>query len=71
MKSPEEEAQILIKATQEELRLGTLHYNRAGRLLTTVEEVLRCLVDEGGVTVEPTEARKELFAKLGRAVKTT
>jgi len=59
----EDLARSLILAVEQELVLGTKHYNAAGDLLETVKEIVDCLLDEGSVTLEPTPERKHLFEK--------
>lgn len=56
-------AEELVESVKQELSEGTKHYNDAGELLTTPEEILDCLVHEDKVTIEPTSTRKHLFGK--------
>ena len=56
-----ERARILVESVRTEIRLGTKHWNREGKPLTTAREVLACMIEEGGVTFEPIEERKGLF----------
>ena len=58
-----ERALELMQSVQNELNLGTKHYNRAGKLLTTQKEIIECFVKEGGITVLPTPNRRSLFWK--------
>ena len=56
-----ERALELMQGVQNELDLGTKHYNRVGKLLTTQKEVIECLVQEGTVMIVPTPDRVDLF----------
>jgi len=49
----DDKARLLIQETKNALARGTKHYNREGKLLTTVKEILECLVKEGEVFFEP------------------
>lgn len=51
-KSKSQLAVDVITAIRIRLSLGHVHRNRAGRILSTVHEVLLCLSDEGGVQIE-------------------
>jgi hypothetical protein len=44
-----EEAKLLISGVNKALASGTKHYNRTGKLLTSTEEVLKTLIEEGSV----------------------
>ena len=46
------EAVLLIDTIEKALENGTRHYNRAGEELKTVEDILRCLKDEGELSFE-------------------
>jgi hypothetical protein len=62
--TPHEQALLMIQAVRSELLAGTRHYNKDGKLLETEREILQCMVDEGGVVLEPTEERKQVFNEL-------
>jgi len=51
-KNLNKDAVLLIKAVSNELAAGTKHYNKAGTLLTSLGDILECLLDEGSVTLE-------------------
>lgn len=55
---PHELAVLLIMETEAALASGTKHYNRAGKLLTEPEEIIRTLRDEGEVTFQPVKVDK-------------
>jgi hypothetical protein len=57
----EEEALRLIEAITTSLRGGAMHYDKTGRLLCNVEEVLKALLN-GPVTVESSSG--EIVATL-------
>ena len=48
-----EKAKALLASVEAALAAGTEHYDKAGRKLETVEAVLRCLQDEGAVSLKP------------------
>lgn len=50
-------ALALIASTERALAVGVRHYNRAGALLMTSQEVLLCLRDEGEITLEDPDRR--------------
>ena len=52
---------VLIASIEMELSLGTKHFNKKHQLQETVEEIVKTLLDEGTITVEPTEERRHLF----------
>ena len=56
-----ERALELMQGVQNEIDLGTKHYNKAGEYLATQKEIIECLVKEGAVTVVPTPERAYLF----------
>lgn len=58
--------ELIIKAVKGELALGTLHYNKAGKLLETLPEIVLCLHEEGGITVVPRADRQHLFKESKR-----
>lgn len=47
-----ENAAILVISVQNSLEKGIKHYNKVGELLSTPEDVLRTLLDEGVVTLD-------------------
>jgi len=52
--TPREKAVLLILETQRAVANGTLHYRVSdGKLLKTPKEILKTLVKEGKVTLEP------------------
>lgn len=51
MLTPMDKAQALIRSITEAIALGCQHSNKAGVLLTTPKEVLKCMIDEGAVNV--------------------
>lgn len=57
-----EKADLLLKCIRSELRMGTQHWNKAGKLLTTDREIIECMLEEGSVTFEPVPSRKQLFS---------
>ena len=59
-------AHILLNCVNNELELGTRHFNAAGRLLITNKEVIQTLLDEGVVTLEPRPDRQEYFQEICR-----
>lgn len=65
MTDAREKAQVLIRAIGNELELGTLHYNKQGELLTDIESILKCLVDENWVSIQPLPWRACLFHDYG------
>ena len=56
-----ERALELMQSVQNELDLGTKHYNRVGKELTTQKEIIECMLKEGTVTIVPTPDRAHLF----------
>lgn len=48
---PEDPA-LLVRSVIEHLEKGAKHYNEAGKLLITCEEIIQTLCDEGKVTVD-------------------
>jgi hypothetical protein len=48
-----EKAKVLIESVEAALKAGTEHWNKAGKKLETVEDILRCLQDEGGISFKP------------------
>jgi hypothetical protein len=48
----------LITAIRVRLSLGHIHRNRAGQVLTTVQDVVLCLLSEGDVLVEEPPRRQ-------------
>jgi hypothetical protein len=55
MTAADENARILLREITEALARGTKHYDASGKLLTTVKEIIECLLREGGVTFTPAE----------------
>lgn len=53
-------ARLLIKCIENELRLGTKHWDQDDNLLETPKAILFALT-RGPITIEPTEARKDVF----------
>jgi hypothetical protein len=53
MEDNREKALVLLRGIRTALASGTEHFNRSGKKLETVEEVLQCLLDEGGVFLKP------------------
>jgi hypothetical protein len=49
--TPMQKAITLVTGISEALAAGTKHFNKAGGELKTVHEVLRCIRDEGEVTL--------------------
>jgi len=56
--------QLLITAIRAELDCGTRHFDRAGRELKTVREILEVIISEGRVTIEPLAERVHIFENL-------
>lgn len=56
----ERRARILLQAITNELRLGTKHWDRGGKLLTTPLDIVEALM-EGPITFEPVPERREVF----------
>jgi hypothetical protein len=56
----EQKASLLVKSIQNELRLGTKHWDKDGKLLETPGDIIYALVD-GEITFEPVPERRELF----------
>lgn len=54
---------LLLDAVRTELALGTKHYDKNGKLLSTDKEIIECMLTEGGVNIEPAEERKHIFDK--------
>jgi hypothetical protein len=53
MSQIEENALLLLREIRIALARGTKHYAQDGRLLTTPQEIIDCLLAEGGVDLEP------------------
>lgn len=60
----EKQAGVLVKVITVEMSLGTKYFNKEGRELKSVAEVLNCLSQHGIVEVEPTEERKEIYQMI-------
>jgi hypothetical protein len=54
---------VLVESIDAELKLGTKHYNKKGKLLKTIDEIVECLKTDGveGMIIEPTKEREHLF----------
>jgi hypothetical protein len=65
--TPMQKAFALVEAISRALANGIVHTNKAGERLTTVHEVLRCIRDEGEVTLEAGPTDYDL-ANLGESV---
>lgn len=62
--TPTEKAQLLVAEVVAALAKGTKHYNKAGKLLETPQEVLETLVIEGRIAFEPEGTIVIKFSKL-------
>jgi hypothetical protein len=54
MSEEQRTAKLLIASVRCAIKNGCLHYNKAGTLLTTDAEVIKCLRDEGSIRVDQT-----------------
>jgi hypothetical protein len=50
-----EKAKLLIESISAALRNGIKHYSRSGEQLMTTKDVLKCLRDEGGFVIGPSD----------------
>lgn len=53
-----EEAFALLEAVEDALNKGVKHYNKAGVELRDVKSIIKCMIDEGGVTLKLDEKRE-------------
>ena len=56
--------EVLIASIRGEIRLGTRHYDSAGKLLETEWEILEEIQSKGKVRAEPTPDRQQRFDLL-------
>jgi len=61
-KNLNKDAILLIQTISTELAARTKHYNKAGTLLTSLGDILECLLDEGSVTLEYPENKQSTSA---------
>ncbi len=45
-------APALASGVTQALKDGVKHYNAKGELLTTAKEIIKCMIEEGGVTLK-------------------
>lgn len=59
-----EKAKLLIRAIQNELNMGTRHFNDAGQELTSLQDIIQTLIDEGHIHFEPVPGRQEYMKRV-------
>ncbi len=65
MSTPEEDAQLMIRAFTNGIEAGVKHYHpRTGELLATVKEIMETLVAEGTINIDFGEEGNKMFKDL-------